>query len=94
MLAGAAYSASIETPMPPPIVTQEPAMTTRPTHAYLATDTRAHAAAFGLAALVTLSLLAGMDGVADRQYEAAYIAQISTGSVQVAAHLALPRQMV
>jgi hypothetical protein len=42
------------------------------------------AATFGLAAMVTLSVLAGMDGVADRQYEAAYIAQSSAGAVQVA----------
>lgn len=67
-------------------------MTTRPTTDYPATETRTRAAAFGLAALVTLSLLAGMDGVADRQYETAYIAQISTGSVQVAAHPALTHQ--
>jgi hypothetical protein len=75
--------------MPLPTATQEPAMTTRPTTDYPATETRTRATAFGLAALVTLSLLAGMDGVADRQYEAAFVAQISTGSVQVAAHPAL-----
>ncbi len=69
-------------------------MTTRPTIEYPATETRARITAFGLAALVTLSLLAGMDGVADRQYEAAYIAQISTGSVQVAAHPALSPKAV
>lgn len=42
------------------------------------------AATFGLAAVATLSVLAGMDGVADRQYEAALIAQSSTSAVQVA----------
>jgi len=69
-------------------------MTTRPTTDYPTTETRTRATAFGLAALVTLSLLVGMGGVADQQYEAAYIAQISTGSVQVAAHPALSPKAV
>lgn len=69
-------------------------MTTQSTPSYLATNTRAHATAFGLAALVTLSLLAGMGGVADQQYEAAYVAQISTSSVQVAALQALTPEAV
>lgn len=46
---------------------------------------RERATTFGLAAMVTLSVLVGMDGVADQQYEAAFIAQSSVGSVQVAA---------
>jgi hypothetical protein len=69
-------------------------MTTPSTPACLTTETRTRATAFGLAALVTLSMLAGMDGVADQQYEAAYVAQISAQSVQVAAHPALPRPAV
>lgn len=46
---------------------------------------RERAATFGLAAVVTLSVLAGMDGVASQQYEAASIAQSSVGTVQIAA---------
>lgn len=46
---------------------------------------RERAATLGLAAMVTLSVLAGMDGVADQQYEAAFIAQSAVDALQVAA---------
>lgn len=46
---------------------------------------RERATTFGLAAVVSLSLLAGMDGVADRQYEAAHVAQLSAGTAPMAA---------
>ncbi|WP_374567309.1 hypothetical protein [Ideonella sp.] len=69
-------------------------MTTRPTTDYPATETRTRATAWGLAALVTLSLLAGMGGVADQQYEAACVAQNSAASVQVAAHPTLSHPTV
>ncbi|MFO1338589.1 MAG: hypothetical protein U1F53_10180 [Burkholderiaceae bacterium] len=45
--------------------------TTRP---FVASAPRERATAFGLAAVVTLVLLAGMGGMADRQYEDAYAA--------------------
>lgn len=49
-------------------------MTTRPTHFAIA-STRQQAAALGLAAVVTLALLASVGGMADRQYESALVAQ-------------------
>jgi hypothetical protein len=45
---------------------------------------RQRATTFGLAAVVSLGLLAGMDGVADKQYEAAHVAQLSVDTAQVA----------
>jgi hypothetical protein len=59
-------------------------MNRRSTTDYAITNLRERAATFGLATVVTLSLLASMDGVADRQYEAAYLAQLSVGTVQMA----------
>lgn len=49
-------------------------MNTRPA-AFAFASTREHAAALGLAAAVTLALLASVGGVADRQYENALVAQ-------------------
>ena len=46
---------------------------------------RERATTFGLAAVMSLSLLAGMDGVADQQYEAAHVAQLSVGEAPMVA---------
>lgn len=56
--------------------------TTRP---FVASETSARATAFGLAAMVTLALLASVGGVADRQYEAALYAQAADGPTHLAA---------
>jgi hypothetical protein len=55
------------------------------TRPFVASETSARATAFGLAALVTLTLLASMGGVADRQYEAALVAQADEGPARLAA---------
>jgi len=41
----------------------------------------AQAAAFSLAIVVTLSLLAGLSGMADQQYQGAVVAQTSTDTL-------------
>jgi len=50
------------------------------------TKTTAQAAAFALSALVTFCVVAGMNGIATRQYAAAeHVAQVAADATQVAA---------
>ena len=44
-------------------------------------STRQHAAALGLATVVTLALLASVGGMADHQYESALVAQAPAGAL-------------
>ncbi|HEV8688936.1 MAG TPA: hypothetical protein VGQ91_01470 [Ideonella sp.] len=57
-------------------------MNARPS-AFAISSPREHFAALGLAAMVTLSLLASVGGVADQQYESALVAQ-APASTQMA----------
>lgn len=59
-------------------------MNRRTTNPLSISSLRERATTFGLAAVVPLGLLAGMDGVADRHYEAAYAAQLSVGVAPLA----------
>jgi hypothetical protein len=59
-------------------------MTRRTPADYAISDPRERATTFGLATVVTLSVLLSIGGVADRRYEAAYVAQLSASPVQVA----------
>ena len=62
-------------------------MNRRCTTDFAISETRERAATFALSAMVTLSLLAGVDNVADRQYESAYIAQLPATTMIVAGNL-------
>lgn len=65
-------------------------MTTR-TNTLTTTAIRERATAIGLAAIVTLTLLAGMGRVANRQYEDAYVAQAAAPALMAAGKVAAPR---
>jgi hypothetical protein len=88
----AAYSEHIDTPLGlvSPPTAKEPAMTTR-TNTLTTTAIRERATAIGLAAIVTLTLLAGMGRVANRQYEDAYVAQAAAPALMAAGKVAAPR---
>jgi len=60
----------IDTPSPH----QEPAMTTAATPLFAANETRVRSLAAGLALVLTLGLVASLNQVADRQYDAALMA--------------------
>jgi len=53
--------------------------------AFAISSPREHFAAFGLAAMVTLTLLASVGGMADQQYENALIAQGPASPTLIAA---------
>lgn len=58
-------------------------MTSAHTPRYTASSTAARSTAFGLAAVVTLSLLSGLGQVADHQHDQALLAQADGQPVQV-----------
>ena len=62
---------------------QEPAMHNA-LNTYAITAPRERATAFALAAFVTLTVLAGLGGVADRQYDNALLAQADAPAVTAA----------
>ena len=55
-------------------------------------ELRARVASFGLAALITLTLLASVGGMADQQFENALYSQAGSTSAQIAALSAAPRK--
>jgi hypothetical protein len=64
-------------------------MNIRP-NAFAISSPREHFAALGLAATVTLTLLASVGGVADRQYENALVAPGAALPTLIATHPAAP----
>jgi hypothetical protein len=74
---------SIATPDPELAIFQEPAMYNA-LNTYAITAPRERATAFALAAFVTLTVLASLGDLADRQYDSALLAQATVPAVMAA----------